>query len=369
MKVAIVHDWLNGMRGGENVLEALIEIWPEASIFTLFYDPRRVSPAIRSRPISVSYLNRIPGIRRNYRYFLGLFPRAIESLNLGNPDLVISSSHAVAKGVRPGSALHICYCHTPMRYIWDALEDYNPGILQRAGLSMIRRRLRAWDRDTSQFVHHFIANSRFVADRIQSCYGREATLIHPPVDTVTFTPPRQEEDFFLWVGALVAYKKPELAIDAFNGTHRRLVIAGSGPEEKRLMGMAGPNIEFSGWLSPNGVRNLYRRARAVIFPGKEDFGIVPIEARACGCPVIAYNAGGAPETLQDGINSILFSTQTVRDLRHALERFDNIEWSESSVRKGTELFSRERFKSEMESFVERCWNARGESNEVGSSSR
>lgn len=356
MNVAIVHDWLTGMRGGEIVLEALLRIWPRASLHTLFYDPASVSETIRSRRVFVSYLDRIPGIHRYYRNLLPLFPSAVESLDLGTPDVVISSSHAVAKGVRPGKALHVSYCHTPMRYIWDAAADYNPGILRSAALAAVGGRLRAWDRRTAARVHYFVSNSNFVSERIQTCYGRSSRTIPPPVDVGFFTASRREGDFFLWAGALVGYKKPDLAIEAFNGTHRRLVIAGTGPEETRLRRKAGPNVAFRGWLPRTELRELYRSARALVFPGKEDFGMVAVEARAAGCPVIAYDRGGAAESLVDGANAVLFSSQTVGGLRGAMDRFDAIEWSQPVIRAGTEGFSREKFEWEMESFVRDCWD-------------
>ena len=292
MKVAIVHDWLNGMRGGEKVLEALLELWPDASIFTLFHERGKVSETIESRRIVTSPLNRIPGIYKHYRNLLPLFPSAVRSLQLGTPELVISSSHSVAKSVQTGNATHICYCHTPMRYVWDTSGDYARGIGGRIGLGLFGHWLRQWDRSTAADVDHFIANSRFVANRIRSYYGREATLIYPPVDTTFFSPPRKPETFYLCAGALVPYKRIDLAIDAFNSSGQPLTVVGEGPERKRLTKHAGPNIEFKGWVSDLELRNLYRRARALIFPGREDFGIVPVEARSCGCPVIAFRGGG-----------------------------------------------------------------------------
>ena len=352
MKVAIVHDWLNGMRGGEKVLEALLELWPDAPIFTLFHERGKVSRAIESHPIVTSSLDRIPGIYTHYRNLLPLYPAAITSLDVGTVDLVISSSHSAAKGIRTGSARHICYCHTPMRYAWDAVGDYATDIPKRIGLAAFGPRLRRWDKATAQHVDDFIANSNFVAARIQSCYGRHATLIPPPVDTTFFCPPRQPEDFFLSAGALVPYKRVDLAVEAFNRSGHRLIVAGEGPERKRLMRKAHANIEFTGWVSNRELRDLYRRARALIFPGREDFGIVPVEARSCGCPVIAFSDGGVGELLKDGINSILFEEQSIPDLQAAIDRFETLEWLEGSVRQGTSRFSRESFKSRIKNFVE-----------------
>ncbi len=351
MKVAIAHDWLTGMRGGERVLESLLEVWPDATVYTLFHDRGKVSRTIEDSLIVVSPLDRVPGIYRHYRNLLPLFPAAIGALEVGRCDLVISSSHAVAKGIRAPGATHISYCHTPMRYIWDAESDYAPTRLQRVGLSLFRKRLREWDRRSAARVDHFIANSKFIADRIQSYYGRSSTIIHPPVDTDFFCPPREPADFFLSVGALVGYKRVDLAVDAFNRSGRRLVVAGDGPDEPRLRRKAGPNIEFRGHVGADQLRTLYRRAKALVFTAREDFGIVPVEARSCGCPVIAFAGGGAVESLEDGRNSVVFSDRSVDGLNKAIERFEGIQWSESAIRRNTTEFGRERFKREIRAFV------------------
>src|SRR5712691_7141919 len=240
MRVAVVHDWLNGMRGGEKVLEAILELYPDATIHTLFHEPGKVSRIIESHRIVTSWLNRIPGVYRYYRNLLPLFPAAVESWDLSEFDFVISSSHAVAKGVRAGSATHICYCHTPMRYIWDGEGDYAFNTLQRAVMRAIRTRLRQWDRETARGVDHFIANSKFVQDRIRNYYDRDSDVIYPPIDTQFFTPPlsTSREDFYLAAGASVPYKRLDLIVEAFNKLNRRLVVAGSGPQLKALRKMA-----------------------------------------------------------------------------------------------------------------------------------
>ena len=352
MNVAIAHDWLTGMRGGERVLETLLEVWPGATVYTLFHERGKVSPAIEAHPIVVSWLDRLPGIYRHYRNLLPLFPAAIETLDVGRRDLVISSSHAVAKGIRAQGAMHISYCHTPMRYIWDAEAEYAPNMARRIGLSLFRKRLREWDRSSAAGVDHFIANSKFVADRIQSYYGRNATIIHPPVDTEFFRPPRDPSDFFLSAGALVGYKRVDLVVDAFNQSGRRLVVAGTGPEERSLRKKAGPRIEFRGNVSTDDLRTLYRQARALVFAAREDFGIVPVEARCCGCPVIAFAGGGAVESLEDGHNGIIFSDRSVDGLNTAIERFEGIQWSATRIQENTAEFGRERFKAETRTFVE-----------------
>ena len=351
MQIAIVHDWLNGMRGGEKVLEALLELWPHARLFTLFHEPGKVSPLIESKPIVVSPLGRLPGIQSRYRDLLPLFPWAIEAMDLGSPDLVFSSSHAVAKGARTRGALHICYCHTPMRYIWDAREDYAPNLVRRTGLRVFGPRLRKWDRQSSGRVHHFLANSQLVADRIRNYYDRSATVIYPPVDTAFFSPPRQESEFFLSVGALVGYKRVDLAVDACTQTSRRLVVVGEGPEKKKLMRRAGSTVLFRGWVSPEELRSLYRSATALIVAAREDFGIAAVEARCCGCPLVAFSKSGVAETLQDGITAVLFDEQTVPALRAAMDRVEHLEWDPHLVQKDTGIFSSERFRSEIDQFV------------------
>src|SRR5262245_1238922 len=259
MKTAIVHDWLNGMRGGERVLEALLELYPSAPIYTLFYQRGSVSPAIAGRRIITSWLDRVPGVYRFYRNMLPIFPAAVESLSLDEFDLVISSSHAVAKCVRPGRALHVSYCHTPMRYLWDAGDDYRPDLLRRTALSLVRSRFRRWDSEVSSRVRYFIANSHFVRKRIQRYYGRDADVVYPPVDTTYFTPPHETSSrrFYLAAGALVAYKRFDLIVRAFNQLQKPLVIAGTGPELRKLRKMAASNVEFTGWVNDSNLRELY----------------------------------------------------------------------------------------------------------------
>jgi glycosyltransferase involved in cell wall biosynthesis len=356
MQVAVVHDWLNGMRGGEKVLEAILELFPRSTIYTLFHEKGKVSPAIESHSIVTSWLNRIPGVYSSYRNFLPLFPAAAESLDLSGCDLVISSSHAVAKGVRVGSATHICYSHTPMRYIWDAGEDYAFNSFQRAAMRAIGPRLRRWDRDSAQHVDHFIANSRFVRTRIQEYYGRDSEVIYPPIDTQFFTPQplAEREDFYLTAGALVPYKRTDLVIEAFNRLGYPLVVAGAGPEYTRLRKMARTNIEFRGSITPvtdDELRRLYRRAKALVVAAREDFGMVAVEARACGCPVIALGAGGSVETIKDGISGILFGEQHTDEIVRAVRRFESLTWPVERVRQQVEAFSREKFKTGIWKFI------------------
>ncbi len=352
MSIAVVHDWLNGMRGGEKVLEEILRLYPDSTIYTLFHERGMVSPFIESHRIVTSWLDRVPGVYKRYRSLLPLFPAAVQSWNLEHFGLVISSSHAAAKGVRCGKTVHVCYCHTPMRYVWDAEDDYRIGRLRRAALATVRSRLQRWDCEAAQGVSHFVSNSGFVRDRIRLYYGRDAEVIHPPVDTDFYSlAPACREDFYLAAGALVPYKRLDLVVDAFNKLDRRLIIAGSGPESARLRRMAGPNIEFRGWVSNEELRNLYRSARALVFAAREDFGIVTVEARACGCPVIAFGAGGSSETVQDGVNGIVFPEQAPGDVIRAVRLFETLTWPADRVRFGVERFSREVFRSKFGEFV------------------
>ena len=356
MRVAIVHDWLNGMRGGEKVLEAFLEIFPDATIYTLFHERGKVSSLIESRKIVTSWLNRVPGIYRHYRNLLPLFPSAVESLDLSEFELVISSSHAVAKGIHVGRAKHICYCHTPMRYVWDAEDDYAFDPVRRLAIKAIRPRLQRWDCEAATRVDHFISNSRFVRERIRAYYGREAEVIPPPVDTKFFSPPETNsvrEDFYLAAGALVPYKRFDLIVDAFKRLDRRLIIAGGGGELDRLRKMSTSKIEIRGWVTSDDLRNLYRAAQGLIVAAREDFGIIAVEAQACGCPAIAFGAGGSPEIVQDGINGILFAEQHADDIVRAVRRFESMTWAAEQVRSQVETFSGEAFQIRIREFIAR----------------
>jgi glycosyltransferase involved in cell wall biosynthesis len=311
---------------------------------------------IESHKIVTSWLNRVPGIYRYYRNFLPLFPSAVESLDLTDFDLVISSSHAVAKGIRASRAKHFCYCHTPMRYVWDAEDDYAFNAARRLVMQAVRARLQKWDCEAATRVDHFIANSRFVRDRIRSYYGRDAEVIYPPVDTNYFTlsetaanaPP---SDFYLATGALVPYKRFDIIIDAFKRLDRRLVIVGGGSELARLRKMASSQIDVRGWVAGDDLRQLYRTAKALVVASREDFGIVAVEAQACGCPVIAFGAGGSTEIVQDGINGILFTEQHADDIVRAIRRFELIVWPRERVRSQVEIFSREAFQTKIRKFI------------------
>jgi glycosyltransferase involved in cell wall biosynthesis len=341
LKVALVHDWLTGMRGGEKVLEAFCRLFPGAAIHTLLHVPGSVSPLIESHPIRTSFVQSLPGAAKRYRNYLPLFPRAAASLDLEPCDLVLSSSHCVAKGVTPpAGALHVSYLHTPMRYVWDLYDVYfGPG---RKGpgrflMPLLRPYLQRWDVDSCRWVDHFLANSAHVAKRIERHYGRQATVIHPPVEAGRFAPAREVEDYYLVVSALVPYKRIGLAVRAAQASGRRLKVVGSGPELERLRGLAGPGVEFLGWQSDEALPGLYARARALIFPGEEDFGITPLESMAAGRPVVAFGQGGVLETvvgLDDPAGrpptGVFFASQDEQALVKAmdcleenLERFDS----------------------------------------------
>jgi glycosyltransferase involved in cell wall biosynthesis len=298
MKTALVHDWLTGMRGGEKCLEVLCELHPDADLFTLVHVPGSVSETIENRRIITSPLQKIPGARRWYRFLLPLMPTAIESLDLSAYDLVISTSHCVAKGVltRP-EALHICYVHTPMRYVWDLWPQYFRHPSYRLMLSPLLHYLRTWDMASAARVDRFVANSSFVARRVRKYYRRRATVVHPPVDTAFFHSDGDRRDYFLMVAAMVPYKGVDLAVRAFNALRLPLRIVGEGHLRRKFEALAGPTIEFTGRISDEALRECYAGCRAVLLPGAEDFGIVPLEANSAGRPVIALGRAGALDTV------------------------------------------------------------------------
>jgi glycosyltransferase involved in cell wall biosynthesis len=358
-RVAIVHDWLLTYRGGENVLNAITELYPQADIYTLFYSKGKVHAEIEKHSIFTSFLNKIPFAKKFYRHFLPLMPIAIESFDLKNYDLVISSSHCVAKGVvtHPDS-LHICYCHTPMRYIWDQRSQYFSGIFNTL-ISPIIHYLKMWDVTSSHRVDHFIANSNFVAQRIRKYYGRESSIIHPFVDGEYFIPAENPtKDYYLIVSALVPYKRVDLAIEACNRLDKRLLIVGDGNLRGNLEKIAGPKIEFLGRKTQSELKHLYQNAKALLFPSEEDFGIAPIESMACGRPVIAFKKGGAIDTILPSKTGLFFKEQEVESLVDAIEKFELFEheFHPRASREQAENFSRLEFQTQFLTIVERFWN-------------
>lgn len=380
MKTAIVHDWLTGMRGGEKVLEVLCELFPEADLYTLVHIKGSVSSTIEKRRIFTSFIQHLPDVEKKYRNYLPLMPKAIERFDLSEYNLVISSSHCVAKGVKVGEkTLHICYCHTPMRYIWEMYSQYfgDAKIYIKAVMKAIRKYLQKWDIESSKRVNYFIANSENVRERIQRYYHREASVIYPPVNVDFYVPqlvgqqaasPITATDYYLLVSAFAPYKKIDIAIEAFNRLRLPLKIIGTGQDEKRLKGMAGSAIEFLGWRSDEELAAYYAGCKALIFPGEEDFGIVPVEAQACGTPVIAYGKGGITETVipcrsesltrpfkgpKEKPTGIFFYEQTPEALIEAVKKFETVEdkFDPYEIRKNAERFGIERFREEFENFV------------------
>lgn len=353
--VALVHDWLTGMRGGEKVLEVLCELFPSSPLYTLVHNRGSMSPTIAAMDIHTSFLDNLPLKSGRYRSFLPLMPYAIESLDVQPFDLVISTSHAVAKGIIPGQgALHVCYCHTPMRYVWDQYDEYfgkgRASIVARGAMKAVAPTLRAWDKRTANRVHHFIANSNNVAERIRRIYGRESDVLHAPVDTSLFTTSGRDDGYYLMVTALVPYKRVDLAIEAFNALGIQLQIVGKGPDLGRLKAMAGRTVSFLGWQSDEELARLYAGCRALVFPGEEDFGIVPLEAMASGKPVIAFGRGGALETVVGsgaGRTGVFFSEQTAPGLIEAIRSFESTSFSPALIRKHAERFDREVFKRKL----------------------
>jgi glycosyltransferase involved in cell wall biosynthesis len=358
MKVALVHDYLNQMGGAERVVLAFHELFPEAPLYTSIYDPKRVDAAFQQIDIHTSFMQKLPFVKKHHQPFLPLYPFAMERLDLRGYDLILSSSSAFAKGVitKPGT-MHICYCHTPMRWCWnydEYVEREQLGKLARGVLPFLITWLRVWDQTTAMRVDHFIANSPAVADRIQKYYRREAVVIPPPVDAsrFLFDPTTQPEDYFLVVSRLMPYKRIDLAIQACNRLQLPLVIVGSGRDEQRLQKMAGPTIRFLGRLSDAEVLHYYAHCRAFILPGEEDFGITPLEAQASGRPVVAYSAGGALASVIDGVTGTFFQEQTVESLAATLAAFDETRYDPQIIRDHALEFDKPRFHRRILQFIE-----------------
>jgi glycosyltransferase involved in cell wall biosynthesis len=363
-RVAIVHEWLTSMRGGEKCVEALCEIFPGAEIFTLLHVKDSCSTVIERMPIHTSFVQRLPFAKRYYRHYLPLFPMAIERFDLDDFDLVISSNHCVAKGVRVSpKTLHICYCYTPMRYIWGLYDEYfgkdRAGVFTRLGMRLFLNYLRHWDVRTASNPNHFVAISEHIRERIKNTYNRDADVIFPPVNTSHFHHTTDIDDYFLIVSAFVPYKRIDLAIEAFNQLGERLIIVGDGPDVQRLRVIARKNIEFVGWQPDEKLTEYYARCRAVIFPGEEDFGIVPVEAMASGRPVIAYAKGGALETVVRSNQlktGVLFDDQTVESLIGAVRLFEQEKFDSAALRSFALSFDREVYKERMLAYISHKWS-------------
>lgn len=345
-RVVLVHDWLTGMRGGEKVLASLCRLLPGADLLTLVHKRGSVTPAITGgRRLRTSWIQHLPAPARLYRHYLPLFPAAIEHFDLDDVDVVISTSHCAAKAIVPtGRAVHICYSHSPMRYAWDQFDAYfGADRLGRAGHAAARHVLAAlarWDRDTAPRVHRFLANSAHVAGRIARYYNRQATILHPPVDTQFFTPGTEPPGrYFLVVSALVPYKRIDTAIVAAAMLGAPLKIIGTGPDIARLRALAGPNVEFLGHVDDTVLREAYRGARALLMPGEEDFGIAPVEAQACGRPVIALARGGALETVVHGVSGFLVDDERPAAFAEAMAAVDTLPLASADLPTRAQAFS------------------------------
>ena len=371
-RIAIVHDWIVSMRGGERVLESLCRLYPRAPVFTLRYERRAVSATIAAQDVRTAFTDllarHLPLGPAGFRMLLPLFPKAIESLPLGEFDLVISSSHAVAKGaIAAPRALHLSYVHSPMRYIWEAADDYAPAVpggpLGRLAFAALARRLRRWDVSSTARVHAMAANSVYTQTRIRRVYGRDSLVIEPPVDAARFArvpdpaPAAEGEGIYLCVSALVPYKRVELAVRAFSGPgqRRRLVVVGDGPERARLASLAGPNVELRGRVDDDELLGLYAACRAVVHPALDDFGIVPVEALAAGRPVVAFAAGGSLDSVRDGETGVLFAEPTPQALTAALDRLERLRFEPARLRAAAQRFDRTTFERRFGAFVDSSW--------------
>ncbi|KNZ70053.1 group 1 glycosyl transferase [Thermincola ferriacetica] len=356
MKTAIITDWLTQMGGAERVVLAMKELFPEAPIYTTVYNPDTVDKVFHSMDIRPSFIQKLPGAKKSYQKYLPLMPTAVEQFDLREFDLVISSSSSVAKGViTRADTVHICYCHTPMRYAWDFYHEYlngpDVGKIKRKLIPWLMNYIRMWDRLTADRVDYFIANSQNVAKRIRKHYHRDAEVIYPPVETSFFAPVPEVEDFFLVVSRLVPYKRVDLAIQACNRLKLPLRVIGTGPEFDRLKALAGPTVQMMGRLSQEDIKWHYARCRAFLFPGEEDFGITPVEAQASGRPVIAYGRGGALETVVEGKTGLFFAEQSEASLVEALKRFDNMDFDPQTIRSHAGTFDSVIFKERLSLFI------------------
>jgi len=358
-KIALVHYWLTGMRGGEKVVQSICDVYSSIDIYTLVYDEKKIIDSIKNHKIHTSFIQKLPFSKKKYQFYLPFMPIAVEQFNLSEYDIVISSESGIAKGVltKPETC-HICYCHTPMRYIWnmyfDYLENEKLGLFKRNFIRMYFNYLRLWDVTSSFRVDYFVCNSHNVRKRILKYYKRDSTVIYPPVDVDDFKFYPKKQDYYLIVSQLVSYKRIDLAIKAFNKIGKELIIIGEGPEFKRLRKIAGPNIKFIGWQSGNSLSEYYADAKAFIFPGEEDFGITAVEAQASGTPVIGYGKGGLLETVIDRETGLFFYRQDIEDLIEAVESFESgsIKFDSYKIRENSLKFSRKNFEKALKEFVE-----------------
>jgi glycosyltransferase involved in cell wall biosynthesis len=356
-KVALLHYWLTNMRGGENVLTEFCRMFPSADIFTHAYNPAVIDNVITSHQVHTSFIGKLPRAKVDCQKYLPLMPAATRKLDIDAYDLIISSESGPIKGIRkPQNATHVCYCHTPMRYLWDMYDDYyhNTNLAGKIAMRLFTPYLRSYDLKSADSVDHFIANSHFVAERIKRIYGRDASVIHPPVNTEFFSQGQYvKRDYYLFVGQLIPYKRPDLAIAACQKLNRPLVIVGDGPLRKKLQKQAcgAANITFVDRRDHENLRKLYAEAKALLFPGVEDFGIVPLEAQAAGTPVIALGKGGALETIVSGKTGLFFKEATEEALSNAIEEFEALRFEPDDLKQHAAKFNPTRFRNEISSFL------------------
>lgn len=365
MKIALVHDWYYVNGGAEKVVRAINEIWPDISHYALidFLSEKDRNDILKGKKVATSFIQCFPSVRQNHRKFLQLFPYAIERFDLSSYDVIISSSAAVAKGIRVNSnQLHICYCHSPMRYAYDLydqyIQDYKKGSIKRAYVNFVLQRLRRWDQRTTPGVTHFVANSNNVAQRILRIYKRKAEVIFPPVDTDFYELSPFKGEYFFTASRMVSYKRMSIIIEAFNNRpDLELVIAGSGPEEKKLKKIAGQNVQFKGFVDSTHLKDLMQHARAFVYAAEEDFGIVPVEAMSCGVPVIAFAKGGLLETVKQKVSGLFFEEQSSKAVGRALEQFEKETFDPDQIREHALQFGTNSFKEKFEKFVMDKWQS------------
>lgn len=360
MKKALINDWYYVNGGAEKVIHSLNQIWDDFDHFALidFLDENDRTFILNGKNAKTSFIQKLPTIKSNHRKFLQLFPVAIEQFNLKEYELIVSSSSSIAKGVRTTkNQLHICYCHSPMRYAWDLQEQYldDAGLkgLKRVYAKFVLNKIKKWDIANSQNVSFFIANSKCIAQRIKAIYNRESTVIYPPVDVDFFTLETQKEEYYFTASRMVSYKKIQLIVETFDELpHLQLIVAGDGPEFQKIQKIAKNNIQLVGFVDAMLLKKYMQKAKGFVFAAEEDFGIIPVETQACGTPVIAFGKGGALETVLENVTGIFFKEQTIKSVKEAILHFETISFDPNVIRQHALQFSKERFEREIKSFVE-----------------